>query len=231
MSGLSLDKLLKKAENKLQNVHEIVQEKSYELIRQAYKESIFVVITGGFRSIEQQHKLYSKGRTTPGSIVTNAKGGYSYHNYGLAFDIALLDDNGEVDWTIDRRWNKAGEIGKRIGLEWGGDWTSLKDYPHFQYTFGLSLSELRSGKKPEKQTEKASRVLIEYGDRGNHVQLIQRMLIHLGYSLSGGADGIFGSSTLKAVKAFQQALYLQVDGIVGPKTLEKLYSNFNKTMF
>jgi peptidoglycan L-alanyl-D-glutamate endopeptidase CwlK len=116
-------------------------------------------------------------------------------------------------------------------LEWGGDWKSLKDYPHFQYTFGLSLSELRSGKKPEKQTEKASRVLIEYGDRGNHVQLIQRMLIHLGYSLSGGADGIFGSSTLKAVKAFQQALYLQVDGIVGPKTLEKLYNNFNKTMF
>ena len=108
--------------------------------------------------------------------------------------------------------------------------TSLKDYPHFQYTFGLSLSELRSG-KPEKQTKKASRVLIEYGDRGNHVQLIQRMLIHLGYSLSGGADGIFGSATLKAVKAFQQALYLQVDGIVGPKTLEKLYSNFNKTMF
>ncbi len=39
-------------------------------------------------------------------------------------------------------------------------------------------------KHPEKQTEKASRVLIEYGGRGNHVQLIQRMLIHLGYSLS-----------------------------------------------
>ncbi|MED3885861.1 peptidoglycan-binding protein [Priestia aryabhattai] len=231
MSDLSLDKLLKKAENKLQNVHEIVQEKAYELIRQAYKESIFIVITEGFRSIEQQHKLYSQGRTTQGSIVTNAKGGYSYHNYGLAIDIALLDNNGEVDWTIDRRWNKAGEVGKRIGLEWGGDWKSLKDYPHFQYTFGLSLSELRSGKKPETQTEKVSRVLIEYGDRGNQVQLIQRMLIHLGYSLFGGADGIFGSSTLKAVKAFQQALYLQVDGIVGPKTLEKLYENFNKTMF
>jgi len=231
MSDLSLDKLLKKAENKLQNVHEMVQEKSYELIRQAYKESIFVVITEGFRLIEQQHKLYSQGRTTPGIIVTNAKGGYSYHNYGLAFDIALLDNNGEVDWTIGRRWNKAGEVGKRIGLEWGGDWKSLKDYPHFQYTFGLSLSELRSGKTPEKQTEKASRVLIKYGDRGNQVQLIQRMLIHLGYSLFGGADGIFGSSTFKAVKAFQQALYLQVDGIVGPKTLEKLYVNFNKTMF
>ncbi|WVE38856.1 M15 family metallopeptidase, partial [Priestia megaterium] len=94
MSDLSLDKLLKKAENKLQNVHEMVQEKSYELIRQAYKESIFVVITEGFRSIEQQHKLYSQGRTTPGIIVTNAKGGYSYHNYGLAFDIALLDNDG-----------------------------------------------------------------------------------------------------------------------------------------
>ncbi|SFH02903.1 Putative peptidoglycan binding domain-containing protein [Priestia megaterium] len=83
----------------------------------------------------------------------------------------------------------------------------------------------------KKQAPKASSMLIKYGDRGNHVQLIQRMLIHLGYSLFGGADGIFGSSTFKAVKAFQQALYLQVDGIVGPKTLEKLYNNFNKTMF
>jgi peptidoglycan L-alanyl-D-glutamate endopeptidase CwlK len=215
--------MLKKAEHKLHDVHEVVQEKVYKLIQQAYKESIFVMVTEGFKSIEHQHKLYSQGRTTPGSIVANAKGGYSYHNYGLAFDIALLDKNGEVDWTIDRRWTKAGEIGKRIGLKWGGDWTSLKDYPHFQYTFGLSLPELRSGKKPKKQRAKASRVLIKYGDRGNQVQLIQRMLIHLGYSLFGGADGIFGSSTLKAVKAFQQALHLQTDGTVGPKTLEKLY--------
>ncbi|MFP7735152.1 peptidoglycan-binding domain-containing protein [Priestia aryabhattai] len=74
-------------------------------------------------------------------------------------------------------------------------------------------------------------MLIKYGDRGNQVQLIQRMLIHLGYSLFGGADGIFGSSTLKTVKAFQQALHLQTDGTVGPKTLEKLYEKFNKTMF
>ena len=113
MSNLSLDKLLKKAENKLQNVHEMVQEKSYELIRQAYKESIFVEITEGFRSIEQQHKLYSQGRTTPGIIVTNAKGGYSYHNYGLAFDIALLDNNGEVDWTIGRKKDRVG-MGRRL---------------------------------------------------------------------------------------------------------------------
>ncbi|MCM3772593.1 MULTISPECIES: M15 family metallopeptidase [Priestia] len=154
MSDLSLDKLLKKAENKLQDVHEVVQEKAYELIQQAYKESIFVMITEGFRSIEHQHKLYSQGRTTPGSIVTNAKDGYSSHNYGLAFDIALLDNNGEVDWTIDRRWNKAGEIGKRIGLEWGGDWKTLKDYPHFQYTFGLSLPELRSGKAPKNRRQR-----------------------------------------------------------------------------
>lgn len=100
MSDLSLDKLLQKAENKLQDVHEIVQEKAYELIGQAYKESIFVSITEGFRSIEHQHKLYSQGRATPGSIVTNAKGGYSYHNYGLAFDIALLDNDGKVDWIV-----------------------------------------------------------------------------------------------------------------------------------
>jgi peptidoglycan LD-endopeptidase CwlK len=146
--AIGLKELLEKADKKLQNVHPVVATKARQLISQAYKEGINVIITQGFRSIEEQNKLYAQGRTKPGKIVTNAKGGYSYHNFGLAFDFAILNDDGTVNWNVDDKWKRVGQIGKSLDLEWGGDWTNFKDYPHFQYTFGLSLAELRAGKKP-----------------------------------------------------------------------------------
>ena len=77
-------------------------------------------------------------------IVTNAKGGYSWHNFGLAFDIVVLDALGKGDWnTSHPAWKRVGGLGKSVGLEWGGEWKQLKDLPHFQYTGGLSLSTCR----------------------------------------------------------------------------------------
>ncbi|TLY41369.1 MAG: M15 family metallopeptidase [Nitrospirae bacterium] len=77
-------------------------------------------------------------------IVTKAKGGQSYHNFGLAFDIVVLDSLGKADWDTNHPgWKKAGDLGKSVGLEWGGDWKSFKDLPHFQYTGGLTLEECR----------------------------------------------------------------------------------------
>src|SRR2546427_295988 len=92
--------------------------------------------------------VYAKGRTVPPIgkkyIVTKAKGGQSYHNFGLAFDIVVLDSLGKADWDTNHPgWNKAGDLGKSVGLEWGGDWKSFKDLPHFQYTGGLTLEECR----------------------------------------------------------------------------------------
>lgn len=91
------------------------------------------------------------------AIVTNARGGYSYHNYGLAIDFALLlPDGSSVSWDMSRDgdgdkvadWQEVVQEGKSLGFEWGGDWTSFKDYPHFQFTFGLTLAALRAGQKP-----------------------------------------------------------------------------------
>ena len=92
----------------------------------------------------EQTELYAKGRTTPGQIVTNAKAGESYHNYGLALDVVEIDD-GIAVWDTD--WSGISEIGKRNGFEWGGDWTT-PDKPHFQMTSGLSIADLKSGKRP-----------------------------------------------------------------------------------
>lgn len=98
-------------------------------------------VTQGYRSIAEQNALYAQGRTAPGDIVTNARGGSSYHNYGLAFDVVEVRPDGSANWDTD--WAAIGRIGESMGLEWGGNWTRLVDRPHFQMDFGLSTTQLR----------------------------------------------------------------------------------------
>ncbi|AQQ52034.1 M15 family metallopeptidase [Planococcus lenghuensis] len=138
-------------------LHPEVAEKSDELIRRAAAIGIDAVVTEGFRSAERQNELYAQGRTTEGSIVTQVEGGGSYHNYGLAIDFALLEEDGDISWDLERDANANGEpdwfevaaIGKDLGFEWGGDWRRFKDYPHLELTYGLSIRELKNGWRPE----------------------------------------------------------------------------------
>lgn len=104
--------------------------------------------THTLRTFGEQNALYAQGRTKPGKIVTNARGGQSFHNFGLAIDICLIIDGKEASW--DRLgdydgdhvsdWAEIVRIFKMYGWEWGGDW-KFKDYPHFQKTLGLSIKE------------------------------------------------------------------------------------------
>ncbi|OIK10234.1 peptidase M15 [Bacillus sp. MUM 116] len=137
-------------------LNSMVKEATNQLIQQSAKKGITVVITDGFRSMEDQDQLYQKGRTTAGTIVTNARGGESYHNYGLAVDFALKTSSGNVIW--DRNydgnqnripdWNEVVAIAKNLGFQWGGDWAQFKDYPHLQMDFDLTLADLQNGKRP-----------------------------------------------------------------------------------
>jgi peptidoglycan L-alanyl-D-glutamate endopeptidase CwlK len=109
------------------------------------------------RTFAEQDALFAQGRSKPGKVVTNAKGGQSYHNYGLAIDIVLIldkDKNGTFEtasWDVksdfdgDKKadWMEVVQIFKRYGFEWGGDWKFL-DLPHFQKSFGKSIYELRA---------------------------------------------------------------------------------------
>lgn len=109
------------------------------------------------RTFAEQDALFAQGRSKPGKVVTNAKGGQSYHNYGLAIDIVLIldkDKNGTFEtasWDVksdfdgDKKadWMEVVQIFKRYGFEWGGDWKFL-DLPHFQKTYGKSIYELRA---------------------------------------------------------------------------------------
>lgn len=102
-----------------------------------------VGISQTYRSSAEQDEDYAKGRTSPGNIITNAKGGESPHNCvdengnpaAKAFDFYLYatDDQTQLDWdSSDPDWQKAISIGKSLGLVSGGDFHSIKDFPHFE---------------------------------------------------------------------------------------------------
>lgn len=107
---------------------------------------IDILITSTYRDAESQNALYAQGRTTPGNIVTNAKAGQSYHNFRVAYDVVPMR-NGKPVWDAsDPIWKLVGEAGKKAGLEWAGDWKKFKEFPHFQYTGGLTLKDFQAGK-------------------------------------------------------------------------------------
>lgn len=129
----------------------------YKEISAALKGRATCRFTHVLRSFKEQTELYAQGRTKPGKIVTNAKAGYSYHNYGLAVDICLIIDgksavwDTKTDFDIDgiADWMEIVRIFKAHGWEWGGDWKRFPDLPHFQKTFGFSIADLLAGKSPK----------------------------------------------------------------------------------
>ena len=125
----------------ISDVHPRLQKKVAQLIELCKKNGITIGITECFRTVQEQNALYAQGRTTPGHIVTNASGtSYrSMHQWGVAFDFCLRMDVDKDGSISDDAFNdstglfeKVGALGKTLGLEWGGDWTSIKDRPHFQ---------------------------------------------------------------------------------------------------
>ena len=107
---------------------------------------VTVRITHAFRSKQEQDKLYNQGRKTKGPIVTHARGGNSYHNYGLALDFCLIV-NGAASLGVDQNWLKVIDIFEQHGWESGHKW-KFKDSPHVQKTFGLTIADLKGGKVP-----------------------------------------------------------------------------------
>lgn len=121
--------------------HPKLQRAAKKLVAQCKKQKISIKITECLRTVEEQNMLYAKGRTAPGGKVTNAKGRTysSMHQWGVAFDFCLVMDVDKDGKTSDDSYNdatglfeKVGAIGQKLGLEWGGGWSSIKDRPHFQ---------------------------------------------------------------------------------------------------
>ncbi|AIQ54558.1 M15 family metallopeptidase [Paenibacillus sp. FSL R7-0331] len=167
---LTLAQVKLKSQARLVDLHPVVVAAAVALIERSYARGVQIIITQGYRSKAEQDGLYAQGRTKPGSIVTNARGGYSYHNYGLAVDFALLLPDGySASWDMKRDgdkdgiadWQEVAQQAKALGFEWGGDWMSFKDYPHFQMSFGLSITKLLAGAQPTPAQTAAAYAVID----------------------------------------------------------------------
>jgi len=118
------------------------------------RKGIDVVIISGNRSYTEQDALYAKGRpevceqrslpetTCNGNKVTNARGGYSNHNFGLAADIGLFQ-NGRYLGNSPFYKEIGPIVARHPQLEWGGNWKSFVDEPHIQYRVPYNMAQLR----------------------------------------------------------------------------------------
>lgn len=213
---LTLDQVKSKSAGWLGNLHPVLLAGATELIRRSYARGIPILITQGMRTIAEQNALYAQGRTKKGAIVTNAKGGNSYHNYGLAIDFALLLPDGKsVSWDMKRDgdgdkiadWQEVAQEAKKLGFEWGGDWSSFKDYSHLQMTFGLTTAELRAGKHPTVQQVKDALSRINGGDPEVNTEVKVNITLNGQKLTTGVLDSV---TTYAPVRAIAEALGAKV---------------------
>lgn len=141
--------------DRIELIHPLLKDELLEIyteITEALKGRAICRFAYTLRTFAEQDILFKKIPK-----VTLAKGGQSYHNYGLAVDIVLLvdkDGNGtfetaswqtNVDFDGDgySDWMEVVKIFKKYGWFWGGDFRNFKDKPHFEKSLGYSISQLQ----------------------------------------------------------------------------------------
>jgi len=134
----------------LEDLHPRVAKKARALILCASEEDITLLVTCTYRDREAAKALHAMGRSAAGKW--NRLTSYiDYHQWRMAFDVYPIRYGVPV-WTgihpMDNKlFHKIGEMGKALGLEWGGDWRTYKrELCHFQLTEGLTMADLERGK-------------------------------------------------------------------------------------
>ena len=107
-----------------------VQPIARALVQKAAANGITVKVISALRTFAEQDALFAQGRTAPGKKVTNARGGFSNHNFGIAFDVGVFEANRYL--PDSPKYKAVGVLGMDLGLEWGGNWKTIVDQPHFQ---------------------------------------------------------------------------------------------------
>ena len=131
-----------------------VQGRFGEFLRLCGSKGVCVNVYSTLRTLDEQQALFSKGRTAPGPIVTNAPPGRSWHNWGRAIDCAPFgrgpsESESKLDWEPFRDgkldpedWQIMVHAADVVGIEWAGRWASFREYVHFQITDGLTLDQV-----------------------------------------------------------------------------------------
>jgi len=119
------------------------QKESRIFMKKIVAKGIKAKIISGSRTYADQNRLFRQGRgDNPGPIVTNARGGRSNHNFGIAWDIGIFTETGGYI-TGGAAYDRAAEAGMAETIEWGGDWANFVDKPHYQLKLGVSLALIR----------------------------------------------------------------------------------------
>lgn len=119
----------------LSQLYPPLRAKIEQLVKNCHDKGVDYWAICGLRSVAEQDALYAQGRSKPGKIVTKAKGGQSYHNFGLAVDFCKDKDINRAglqpDWDVEGYRILAEEAAK-LGLEAGYYWKGMQDPPHIQ---------------------------------------------------------------------------------------------------
>lgn len=131
------------SQRRLAKVHPMLSTAIQKLVQTCSDKGYVIEVVQGLRTYEEQNMLYAQGRTHKGPKVTNAKGGQSYHNFGLAVDLCPFK-NGAPDWEDEKGFNLIGTTAESLGLDWGGRWQKFPDRPHVQLDTIPTLPDCRT---------------------------------------------------------------------------------------
>jgi peptidoglycan LD-endopeptidase CwlK len=145
----SLGEFDARTEGNILTLHIKAQERARRFMTEVSGGPFRCRIISGTRSYKQQDALFAQGRDgNPGPRVTNARGGHSNHNFGIAWDVGVFDNSGKYLTGATAAEVKAyKDVAAGVDLmdlEWGGDWTSFIDRPHYQMKTGRKTSEVRA---------------------------------------------------------------------------------------
>lgn len=122
------------------NVNQDFAGRVKQTLERARREGMDMQTDLVYRTFAQQDALYAQGRSAPGQRVTNARGGQSWHNYGLGADVVFSTANGQPSWPENGNWTRYGQIADSYGLTWGGNWRN-PDRPHVEYHPGFGAGD------------------------------------------------------------------------------------------
>jgi len=147
-----------RSEEKIATLHPRMRPFARALIERAAGHGIIIKVTSGTRSFAEQNDLFAQR-----PIVTRARGGFSNHNFGIAIDITIFTGSADPEKAKtpvfeSPLYKVIGALGTDLGLEWGGNWKTIVDEPHFQLRPGWAagmkesdmLAELRARKESGK---------------------------------------------------------------------------------
>jgi len=188
---------LEQQQNDLDLLHPCMRERVNQLLKLAEENGLKVKVFETKRYPARQRMLYDKG-------YSKLKKG-SMHEYGCAVDI-VFDDH--KPWGSKHPWQRLGQIGKDVGLFWGGYWKSFLDTPHFQYVPATPGAQrlVRKGRIPKPLPDN-----LYPGDWGYSVKMMQ-ILMNKKLKWKITTDGLFGNGTAKNLKALQRKGKLTPNG-------------------